>query len=390
MPRERKKHWSWSFGPYGCRVRVYERPGGLIYAELRVRGQVRYRSLRGMNRDQAKRWAREEQPRLATGQRRLQHATPTLARVFEEYLTHATPNKKNRNTQKDDHRRAELWKRHLGDSFDLSVLGRRHVEGFQRLRKTGAIDARGGAVADGNRHPVGARAVANDLEFLRAVCRPWRFKLPKEKNPKRPTATDERYERTRAVSDQVQMELMRDGRRLKVRAPLSELLDLADATGRRIGAILRLRWQDLRLDVGPYGAIIWPADTDKMGQEWAAPLNAQARAAVDRRKAERVTVLSPYLFPSPKTPRRAASKDLASAWLLEAEKLAKLPKLEGTLWHAYRRKWGCARKHLPLVDVAKAGGWKDPQVLQSIYQAADVETLQRVVDEPAEVREVVR
>ena len=34
--------------------------------------------------------------------------------------------------------------------------------------------------------------------------------------------------------------------------------------------------------------------------------------------------------------------------LRTAEKRAKLPKLDGSLWHAYRRKWATERKHLRL------------------------------------------
>jgi hypothetical protein len=49
---------------------------------------------------------------------------------------------------------------------------------------------------------------------------------------------------------------------------------------------------------------------------------------------------------------------LASAWLRRAEKLAGLEKLERGTWHPYRRKWATARKHLPLADVAAAGGWQ--------------------------------
>ncbi len=46
-------------------------------------------------------------------------------------------------------------------------------------------------------------------------------------------------------------------------------------------------------------------------------------------------------------------------WLTVAEKKAKLPKLEIACGHAYGRKWAIERKHLPLKDVAAAGGWKD-------------------------------
>jgi hypothetical protein len=46
-------------------------------------------------------------------------------------------------------------------------------------------------------------------------------------------------------------------------------------------------------------------------------------------------------------------------------------KLDGSLWHAYRRKWAIERKHLPLKDVAAAGGWKDVNTLLEIYQQPD-------------------
>ncbi len=51
----------------------------------------------------------------------------------------------------------------------------------------------------------------------------------------------------------------------------------------------------------------------------------------------------------------------------------------GSLWHAYRRKWGSERKHLPDVDVAAAGGWKDTMSLKRSYQQADADTILSVV-----------
>jgi hypothetical protein len=80
---------------------------------------------------------------------------------------------------------------------------------------------------------------------------------------------------------------------------------------------------------------------------------------------------------------------LVSQWLEKAEQLGKLSRLDGGLWHPYRRLWGTARKHHPVQDVMKAGGWSNPRCLQEIYQQADADTLLRVVSEAAEVREVV-
>ena len=73
------------------------------------------------------------------------------------------------------------------------------------------------------------------------------------------------------------------------------------------------------------------------------------------------------------------SRHLAAKWLQEAEKLAGLEKLDGSLWHAYRRKWATERKHLPDADVAAAGGWTNSNTLRQVYQQADQETMLRVV-----------
>ncbi len=69
-----------------------------------------------------------------------------------------------------------------------------------------------------------------------------------------------------------------------------------------------------------------PADTDKMGKEWEVPMCSHVRAAVDRVLAVRPGIGKAYLFPSGSDPTQPVSKDLASAWLVEAEALAGLEK----------------------------------------------------------------
>ena len=65
---------------------------------------------------------------------------------------------------------------------------------------------------------------------------------------------------------------------------------------------------------------------------------------------------------------------------------AGLSKLDGSTWpHAYRRKWATERKHLPLVDVAAAGGWKGERMLLGIYQQPDLDTMLAVMAEPRKV-----
>jgi len=61
--------------------------------------------------------------------------------------------------------------------------------------------------------------------------------------------------------------------------------------------------------------------------------------------------------------------------------------LDRGIWHPYRRKWATARKHLPLADVAAAGGWKGTQTLTKCYQQPDDATILAVVLGGAELRE---
>ena len=55
---------------------------------------------------------------------------------------------------------------------------------------------------------------------------------------------------------------------------------------------------------------------------------------------------------------------------------------------ANRRLWASARKDLPDVDVAKAGGWESLEALKGAYQQPDDATMLRVVTHEAELREV--
>lgn len=154
-----------------------------------------------------------------------------------------------------------------------------------------------------------------------------------------------------------------------------------------MSAILSLRFADLKLEEGQYGAIYWPADTDKCGKAWSAPLSEPARKAIDAVLKERPGIGAAFLFPSINDPTKPLATDVASAWLIAAEKIAGVPKQDGGLWHPYRRKWVTERKHLPDVDVAACGGWADLSTLQTCYMQPDPETMQRVVSSPVRLRE---
>jgi hypothetical protein len=353
MPRK-KTLWSHAEGEKGWTVTVYERAaGGLLYARAfdpSLRGGLggyRRRSLGHRDREKAGVYALDQAAKLRAGLAEITEGRVTLGRVFAAYRSHRTPRKVPSEHRADD-RRIELWTRVLGAQKDPNFISPAEWERFIDQRTAGEIDGRGKMVSAEKRRLVGDRAIEGDCLWLRWTLNwatRWRdgagrrllqengtlgLEVPTELNPMRPVSSDDRYEATRAVSDHVAMEIRWDGHRSVQRSYLSEILDIANGTARRISAICRLRYEDLRLvnSVGaPHGAIQWPGETDKEGRAWHAPITVKVRAAVEQIISERPGIGGAYLFPSPTDPAQPITKDLAARWLLEAEQIAELPKL---------------------------------------------------------------
>jgi integrase len=205
----------------------------------------------------------------------------------------------------------------------------------------------------------------------------------REKNPVRPVASWERFTRTRKamgrLTDAAESNL---GRTRWVKMELA--LVLAEATGRRLGSIRQLCWEDIDF---ARGAIRWRAEFDKKGREWVVPIPASLAVELKHFR-NRLGVIAGWLFPGERKPDRPMDRHLFDKWLRFAEEKAKLPKLQGGLWHPYRRKWATERKHHSLKDVAAAGGWKDTETLLTCYQQPDTETLLAVMSEERKVRDV--
>jgi hypothetical protein len=81
-------------------------------------------------------------------------------------------------------------------------------------------------------------------------------------------------------------------------------------------------------------------------------------------------------------------RDTFDKALRRAERKALLKPLAGGLWHAYRRAWATARKHLPVSDVAAAGGCKDIATLVRCYQQPTNDAILAVMSEERKVHEV--
>jgi hypothetical protein len=179
-------------------------------------------------------------------------------------------------------------------------------------------------------------------------------------------------------------------------------LDLVEGLGWRVTAICELRATDVDLtatDARPYGRIRKRAETDKMGVAQWVPMSAGVRSAVLAALERNAAIGEAPLFPAPSREgpwTRYHARDLleraekaARAAALkrdDADAAASLAPLEGSDFHAYRRAWATARKHLPLKDVAEAGGWRSTDTLLRCYTQVDEATMLEVVSEPRKVR----
>lgn len=160
-------------------------------------------------------------------------------------------------------------------------------------------------------------------------------------------------------------------------------LVIARYQGRRKNAIRQLQWSDVCLthDVAakrladhglppeiasfwPHGAIVWRAETDKLGQWSVVPLHRVAARALcyHRRRCERLGRLGRWLFPSPVLRDRPISIHTFDMWLRRAERSARqagsaVYDVAGGMWHPYRRLWRGERARFPEKAVALLGGW---------------------------------
>jgi Phage integrase family len=168
-------------------------------------------------------------------------------------------------------------------------------------------------------------------------------------------------------------------------------LELVEALGWRVSAICRLWASEVdlaRTPAAPFGRLRKREENDKEAVDMWVPLSEDARTALERALTARQVVGDVWLFPAPHRPGQPWTRHHAKDLLDRATVAAKLEPLAGGDFHPFRRAWVTARKHLPLADVAAAGGWKTVQTLDQCYARPDSETMLAVVTEPRKLREV--
>lgn len=391
--------WTRSLGERGCRVRLFQkRRNGVFYRDVWISGEGYDRtSLRTRDRDRAERLGRELLANLMKGEVTEAAGVVTLGQLWERYHSECAAYLDNKvRTQQDYASRARVLIGFFGEHCDVRSLTERDQAAFVRKRLAGGIPRQDGEKTG----PVTNRSVEADLAFLHSMLK-WAttvrlpggqrlldrnpldgVKRPREKNPRRPVATWERFQATRTAMGRLARSGSTEVERTRwIKMELA--LVLAEATGRRLGSIRQLRWEDVDLD---HKQIRWRADADKKGRESVVPIPAELADEL-RVFRRRLGAVGGWVFAAERLADQPTDRHLFDKWLTVAERKAKLPKLNGGLWHPYRRKWATERKHLSLTDVAEAGGWKDTATLLTCYQQPDRESLLAVMSEPRKVRD---
>lgn len=391
--------WGVTVGGRGHTVRAMERKaGGALYLRWwdptapgkRKRGQqgnYRFRSLGHTDKEIAETQAKELAARLLAGAEAEATGATTISVLFALYEAEVSAHKKGAQPR-EDKRRIDLWTAELGANFDPAFLTKQRLTRFCRKREKGQLK-----VADRKlkKNP-SPSTIGADIVFLESVLNwaveehlletnPVRlYKSPKTAMPRRPVASYDRYLKIQAVADLVDAQGL-----------FGAFHALVEGMGWRVSAVCQIRASNLDLTArpdAPHGRIHKVGEVDKEGIDMWVPLSSDARAAIDRALKKHPVVGDAYLFPAPRRKGKPWRRWHARDLLERAERKAGLVHQDGGDWHPYRRKWATERKHLPDVDVAEAGGWKDLRSLQDAYQQTDPQTLLAVVSEPRKLREM--
>ncbi len=379
MARTKRDRRSYSAGEWGRnRVRVFPDPKtGIFQIEWRENGRRLTRSLKHRDWTRAKRQADEAAAGLAMYEPKSKaEAEPeplTLGRLFEIYGAEVTPNKAMR-TRARDRVAMRMFLGFFGKDRKPETLSQRDWDRFIRERRAGRVGPSG--------RPVSNRMIECDLTFLIAVLN-WAarsrdergrllidsnplkgLKKPKQKNPARVVLSENEYRALLKVS-------RRAGWRFHV------ALVLAHETGHRIGAIRKLRWNDIDIEGR---TIRWRAEHEKTGYEHRTPATDEVLAVLEEALKRNPARGDAPVLPSTQDPSICVRRWMLDDRWRKAEKLAGLDPKRGRGWHSLRRKFASDLMDLPLKVLCELGGWKEATTVLRCYQQPDEVQLRAAIE----------
>lgn len=396
---KRNECWSFNAGERGRNwVRAYEKgKGGIIFLEWRepvldddgqsVRdpktgrpAERRRRTSTGhRDRARAKRHAQELADRF--GEMAVRPTELTLGRLIHTYLREVTPSKSG-SKQAHDRRVTGQFLSFFDARTDPKrrsdrppdSLDRKDWDEFVVERRTGRIAGYG---------PVRERVISYDLKFLIAVLswaeganegdprfivrNPWNrprrkaqgMVMPREKNPRHRTMTEELHELLLTHSPNWRFSLV---------------MELCRETIHRRNSVRQIALADLDLAAG---TVTWRGEFDKNGIEITTPLTRQALEIIE--KTPRVPE-SPWLIPAEEDPSRPVSIHVLNLWLQPAKDRAGID-MKGLGFHAQKRA-GVRRKEFrqlpPKVQEALTG--TNHETLRKVYDDVSLDEMREAMD----------
>ncbi len=330
-------------------VRAYEKgKGGIIFLEWREpilddEGQPVPDPKTGAPAERRKRMSTGHRDRTRAkrqadfGQMVAAPVALTLRRLIRLYHAEVTPSK-SKGKQAHDQRAASLFLEFFDGRADPKrrsdrapgSLDRKDWDEFVTERRAGKIAGLG---------PVRDRVIEYDVKFLIAVLswteganegdphhiakNPWSRErrkaqgmvMPREKNPNRPSMTEEQHEALLTHSPNWRFSLV---------------MELCRETIHRRNSVRQIALADLDLRAG---AVTWRGEYDKNGIEAVTPLTPEALAAL--RSAPRV-LGSPWVLPSEEDPQQPVPRDTLNTWMRRAKERAGVD-VKGLGFHGQKR-----------------------------------------------------
>jgi integrase len=412
--------WTLSLGYRGVRVRLFQKAkGGGFYRDVhRPDGTRDRKTLATCDRREAEQRGRQllaallGAPALVGPETAHAPCRVSLGALCDRFVDECAMFLDNDpKGQKEARVRLDILRSAIGDARAVHTLTRHDVQQYEARRKKGGIQYGDGQVTPA----VGQRSVQADVKLLKQVLG-WgctvcgvdgtpllerhpleRIGVKGEHDPRRPTTSFDRFEKTRAAMQAMQQRYADEVKTTETRGERSRAearrctwiraelgLVLLEATGRRRGSIMRLRWEDVDFQTG---RITWRREHDKKRKEWVVAYPESLLTTI-REMQRRLGVVGGPVFPRRKEPQRSAPPELLSEWILKAETSAGLPKLEGGTCHPFRRKWKSERAHHPVKAVAVAGGWTDIATMLRCYDHPDDADVLAVTSESFKRREL--
>lgn len=365
--------YSKSYGPSSCKVRVYEpRRGANFMLARRVAGKYHTKTLGHRDAEQAEKDAHSLINAVLSGAKEKATSSDpdklTVKTLVSLYLESESFRALKPRSAKERERlliKAVDW---LGPTKRVATLDTDDTRGLLRRQGGGNTNqyhlfaALRAVVMWGTEKKLESGAALVRHNPLQGVAK--RLGIRPNPMPNRPVITEAMFV------------ALRRGNRKRASMMLRVCLAICYETGRRIGEIRAIPWQDFDLDAG---RIYWDGSRNKRGYGNGRPMSKRVRRYLRVWQAHCPS--SELVFPGTRNPNQPVPRDTSTKWPRIMFRNAGMKKPKGLGFHGTRRGWASARRGHALADIREAGGWRSNEVVLGYIQTTEAD-VDRVVLTP--------